>query len=246
MLAVWEFWSVVTALTALSFNFISLFFFRMLLGVGEAGYFPAGTAMMGDYFPRAKRSRVMSWWSIAQLVGILVGYALGGELAGIYVGSWRLAFLFTGIPGLALAFLAWKLREPRHNEADEDEEMAGTPAIADVVPVAPPPANPFSQMRNLLRIKTLVVLIVMQIFAFFVLSVATVYLPTFLQQRDLYGLSSGFAGSVLRRSNRAGWPGRARFSAATWPTGSTGSIRGRASWSVGSAFCSAPQPSRCL
>ncbi len=55
-------WSVVTALTAFSFSFASIFFSRMLLGVGEAGYFPAGTALMSDYFNREKRSRVMSWW----------------------------------------------------------------------------------------------------------------------------------------------------------------------------------------
>lgn len=211
-------WSVVTALTALSFNFISLFFFRMLLGVGEAGYFPAGTAIMSDYFSRAKRSRIMSWWSVSQLIGILLGYVLGGQLAGIYIGSWRLAFLFTGIPGLILAFLAWKLREPRYNQADEEEDaeisaeqgMLETPvarkerievksfeeesveAAAAFVP--PAPANLFAQMSSLLRIKTLVVLIVMQIFAYFVLSVATTFLPTYLQQKDLFGLSSGFAG----------------------------------------------------
>ena len=38
------FWSIATALTALSFNFLSLFLSRMMLGIGEAGYFPAGTA----------------------------------------------------------------------------------------------------------------------------------------------------------------------------------------------------------
>ena len=194
------FWSLATALTALSFNFLSLFFFRMLLGVGEAGYFPAGTAIMGDYFTRAKRSRIMSWWSIAQLIGILLGYVLGGELAGLYAGSWRLAFLFTGIPGLILAFLAWKLREPRRNQADEEEGAAeayatGNEAIeAPIRFESPAPANPLAQMRNLLRIKTLVVLITMQIFAYFVLSVATTFLPTYLQQKDLFGLSSGFAG----------------------------------------------------
>lgn len=189
-------WSIITALTALSFNFISLFFFRMLLGVGEAGYFPAGTAMMSDYFSRAKRSRIMSWWSVAQLVGILLGYVLGGQLAGIYTGSWRLAFLVTGIPGLILAFLAWKLREPRRNQADEEEAaVVGEGMIGEtVVNESPAPANPLSQLGRLLRIKTLVVLIVMQIFAFFVLSVATTFLPTYLQQKDLFGLSSGFAG----------------------------------------------------
>lgn len=194
-------WSTITALTALSFNFSSLFFFRMLLGVGEAGYFPAGTALMSDYFSREKRSRVMSWWSVGQLVGILVGFALGGYLADLFIGSWRLAFLITGIPGLLLAFLAWKLREPRPNEADEEE--LGIAERSDLPFVAPVRTNPFAQMRDLLRIKTLVVLIVMQIFAFFVLSVALVFLPTFLQQNDLYGqgLTSGqaglFAGGVI-------------------------------------------------
>lgn len=187
-------WSVATALTALSFNFISLFFFRMLLGIGEAGYFPAGTALMSDYFNREKRSRVMSWWSVAQLFGILAGFVLGGELAGLYLGSWRLAFLITGIPGLILALLALKLREPRRNEADE-ADLDLPEVMPDIEPEVPAVApNPLSQIRQLLRIKTLVVLIIMQIFAFFVLSVATVFLPTFLQQKDLYGLSSGTAG----------------------------------------------------
>src|SRR5437588_6541827 len=113
-------WSVATAATALATNFTTLFISRMVLGIGEAGYFPAGTALMSDYFSRAKRSRIMSWWSVAQLVGILVGFAVGGVVADLYFGSWRLAFIFTGIPGLLLAWLAWRVREPRRNQADEE------------------------------------------------------------------------------------------------------------------------------
>lgn len=196
-------WSVITALTALAVNFTTLFLSRMLLGVGEAGYFPAGTALMGDYFRRSSRSRVMSWWSVAQLIGILVGFGLGGGLAGLFIGSWRLAFLITGVPGLILAFLAWRLREPRRNEADE-EELAGEQAEAAQEEMRSTEAsrgNPFAQIRALLRIKTLVVLITMQTFAFFVLTSATLFLPTFLQQKDLYGLSSLkaslFSGGVI-------------------------------------------------
>src|SRR5436305_5648249 len=81
-------WSLATAFTALAGNFITLFLSRMVLGIGEAGYFPAGTALMSDYFSRTKRSRIMSWWSVAQLVGILVGFVIGGVLAGLFVGSW--------------------------------------------------------------------------------------------------------------------------------------------------------------
>lgn len=194
-------WSVITALTALATNFTTLFLSRMLLGVGEAGYFPAGTALMGDYFRRSSRSRVMSWWSVAQLIGILIGFVIGGGLAGLFIGSWRLAFLITGIPGLILAFLAWKLREPRRNQADEEELDAGATALPDKSPAERIKTNPFLQMRDLLRIKTLVVLIVMQILTFFVLTSSVLFLPTFLQQKDLYGLSSLkaslFSGAVI-------------------------------------------------
>lgn len=199
-------WSIATAFTALSFNFLSLFLSRMVLGFGEAGYFPAGTALLSDYFSREKRSRIMSWWSVGQLAGILFGLIIGGIVAGLYVGSWRLAFIFTGIPGLGLAFLSWRLREPRRNQADEEEQdLQCKPAEVQKIrtpdSILPETITVFRRLRDLLRIKTLVVLTVMQIFAFFVLSVATIFLPTFLQQKDLYGLSSGsagiFSGSII-------------------------------------------------
>jgi MFS transporter, Spinster family, sphingosine-1-phosphate transporter len=213
-------WSVATALTALAGNFITLFLSRMVLGIGEAGYFPAGTALMSDYFSRKKRSRIMSLWSVGQLVGILFGFAIGGSVAGIFPGSWRLAFIFTGIPGLILAYTAFRLREPRRNEADEEELALSHYTPGEVTEVeelpltfrsssiyrktsketeGPPQVLPmtskvWSQFGTLLHIKTLVVLIVMQIFAFFVLGVNVVFLPTYLQQTDTFGLSSAKAG----------------------------------------------------
>lgn len=191
-------WSLATAFTALANSFFTLFLSRMVLGIGEAGYFPAGTALMSDYFSRSRRSRVMSWWSVGQLIGILVGFVIGGVLAGL--GKWRLAFVFTGIPGLLLAFLAWRLREPRRNEADEEEIALYPYTLGKVAEIEEPhqamrvSSNVFSQFGMLLRIKTLVVLIVMQVFAFFVLGVNVVFLPTFLQQKDIFGLGSGQAG----------------------------------------------------
>ena len=192
-------WSIITALTALSMNFAMLFVSRMFLGVGEAGYFPAGTALMSDYFSREKRSRVLSWWNVAQVVGILFGTAIGGIVAGLSTGAWRLAFIFTGIPGLLFAFLAWRLREPARNQADEEAAEFDASVIATEVREEPRPTIKNSQgiaaqIKSLLRIKTLVVLTVMQIFAYFVVSVNLTFLPTYLQQKDTFGLSSGQAG----------------------------------------------------
>src|SRR5215469_16887887 len=161
-------WSLATAFTAFANSFLTLFLSRMVLGIGEAGYFPAGTALMSDYFSRSRRSRIMSWWSVGQLIGILVGFVLGGVLAGM--GKWRLAFIFTGVPGLLLAFLAWRLREPRRNEADEEEVALYPYTLGDVAEIEEPhqmmhvSSNVFAQLGMLLHIKTLVVLIVMQVF----------------------------------------------------------------------------------
>ena len=203
-------WSLATAATALANNFLSMLLARAVLGIGEAGYYPAGTALMSDYFSRSTRSRVMSRWNIAQLVGILVGFIAGGVIAGLYFGSWRLAFLFTGIPGLVLAFLAWRLREPRRNEADEAAAaLASKAPIEEVTDAAHViPKGIVAQFRSLLRIKSLLVLIIMQIFAFFSLGAASLFLPTYLQQKDTFGLSSGFAallaGGVIVLGGGAG------------------------------------------
>ena len=217
-------WSVATIGTVLATNFITLFISRMILGIGEAGYFPAGTALMSDYFSRKMRSRIMSTWSSAQYIGILGGFVLGGALAGLYPGSWRLAFLFTGIPGLILAFFAWRVREPRRNQADEEEQEAQVPTSSATVAIeelteskeigrdtpvtTSSKQNVFAQFRLLLNIKTMIVLIVMQVFAFFVLGVNVVFLPTYLQQKDTFGFSSGaaglFSGAVIVLAGGAG------------------------------------------
>ncbi len=186
-------WSLMALLIAFAANFYLLLALLLLLGVGQAGYFPAASALMGDYFRREQRSRVLSWWSLAQLFGILGGFALGGILSGLFHGGWRLAFIIAGIPGLLLLFLTWRLREPRRNQADE---LAATTSALDdaTIQSLPLSGTVLSQFRQLLRIKTLLVLIAMQIFAFFVLSVSTSFLPTYLQQKDTFAFSSGQAG----------------------------------------------------
>lgn len=193
-------WSIATALSAFSVNLLTLFLSRMVLGIGEAGYFPAGTALLSDYFERSSRSRIMSWWSAAQYVGVLGGFALGGTLAGLYMGSWRLAFLVTGIPGLLLALLVWKIREPRRNQADEESVVQVDQAALPLKDGMEAPLSKNSSQGGLklclrlLRIKTLAALVVMQIFAYFVLGVSSTFLPTYLQQHDTFGLKSGAAG----------------------------------------------------
>jgi MFS family permease len=207
-------WSLATALTVFAGNFVTLFISRMVLGIGEAGYYPAGTALLSDYFNRSRRARIMSWWTAGALIGLMIGFIVGGVVAGLGYGKWRLAFLFTGIPGLFLAFLSWRLREPRRNQADEEAiELDPHSPVNELEVEDPPhtlvvPKDIMSQFGLLLHIKTLVVLIGMQVFAFFVLGANVVYLPTYLQQRDTFNLSSAqagiFSGAVIVIAGIAG------------------------------------------
>ena len=188
-------WSLATAFTALATNFTTLLASRAVLGIGEAGYGPASGALMADYFHRARRARVSSWWATGALVGLMIGIIVGGIVAGLGLGKWRLAFLFTGIPGLILAFLAWRMREPRRNEADEEAAMQNPDAYAvkDGANALVIPKKILPQLGTLLKIRSLIVLTAMQIFAFFVLAASAVYLPTLFQQRDTFGLTSAQA-----------------------------------------------------
>ncbi|HVB60454.1 MAG TPA: MFS transporter [Ktedonobacteraceae bacterium] len=192
-------WSIVTALTALANSFLTLFLTRMILGIGEAGYYPAGTALLSDCYQRSRRAQIMSRWTVGSVVGLMIGFIMGGEVAGIGFGYWRYAFLFTGIPGLILAFLVWRMHEPRRNQADEEafaanpEEEIGMAADTETFHTIVVPKDFLRQLATLLRIRTMVVLIMMQVFAFYALGAGVSFLPIYLQQKDTLDLSSGTA-----------------------------------------------------
>src|SRR5947209_6910413 len=61
-------WSVATVLAGFTSNFIQIFSVRAVLGIGEAGYAPASLSLLGDFFARAKRGRILSYWSSGTLI----------------------------------------------------------------------------------------------------------------------------------------------------------------------------------
>jgi MFS family permease len=104
-------WSAATALSGLARNFWNLFVCRALVGVGEAGYGPTSQAIVADYFKGPRRALAMGVYSSGMAIGGIMGIWVGGELYQAF-GSWRLTFVAVGAPGLVLAVLASRLREP--------------------------------------------------------------------------------------------------------------------------------------
>ncbi len=96
-------WSLATALCALTGNFVQLFMARLLIGVGEAGYAPGGSAMISGLYPIDKRARMMGIWNAAIPLGSAIGVLLGGIIA-VKLG-WKHAFGIVAIPGLIVAIL---------------------------------------------------------------------------------------------------------------------------------------------
>jgi MFS family permease len=96
-------WSLATAAAALTRNFGQLFSTRAVIGIGEAGYAPGGSAMISGLYPEHKRSWMMGLWNAAIPLGSAIGIAAGGIIATHW--GWRSAFGIVALPGLIVALL---------------------------------------------------------------------------------------------------------------------------------------------
>lgn len=172
-------WSLATLFTGFARNFPQLFTSRAILGIGEAGYYPAGTSLLSDYFPKEQRGRVMSIWGVGSTIGIAVGFAGGGYIAEKF--GWRSAFFFAAVPGIVCALLAFGMREPLRGSA----EKRG-PALARTKEAS------LRSSLGLLRISTLRATILSQTLLYFVLASNAFWLPILLNRR--FGMSVSQAG----------------------------------------------------
>src|SRR5688500_18999239 len=105
-------WSVMVALCGFAGSFIQLLLIRIGIAVGEAGCIPPAHSLIADHFSRAERPRAVSIYMLGTPISIIIGYFLAGWLNELY--GWRATFVILGLPGVAIAALAWlTLREPR-------------------------------------------------------------------------------------------------------------------------------------
>ena len=177
-------WSIATLATGFARNFATLFISRSVLGIGEAGYYPAGTSLLSDFFPKEMRGRVMSIWGAGSTIGIAVGFAGGGYIADKF--GWRDAFFFAAAPGLLCAILAFALREPLRGSMEKGPSLART-ADAGI-----------GTFFGLMRIPTLRATIISQTLLYFVLASNAFWLPILLNRRfDMTVSQAGLLAGVV-------------------------------------------------
>ena len=104
-------WGTAAALHALSTGWVSMAWFRALLGVSEAAAIPTGTKMSTVWFPSKERSIATGWFNSGSSIGSMITPPLVIWLTAAY--GWRPAFLLTGLLGVILSFVwLWLYRDP--------------------------------------------------------------------------------------------------------------------------------------
>ena len=111
--------TVGSALCSVAPNGTSLVLFRLVQGAGGALIFSNAAALLTDAFPATERGRALGLNQVAGTVGSVLGLALGGILAGSFLG-WRSIF-WINIPFGSFATV-WanvkrrEISEPRRGE----------------------------------------------------------------------------------------------------------------------------------
>jgi MFS family permease len=126
-------WSMFTSLCATAQTYARLFLFRIGVGVGEASLNGPGVSLLSDYFPRERRARALSIYTLGVYVGAGSGYFIGALIVGVLaeggrwtvpvlgaIHPWQSVFLAVGLPGLATAALMFTIREPRRREREHE------------------------------------------------------------------------------------------------------------------------------
>jgi MFS family permease len=108
-------WSGFTLASGFTTSFSQLLVCRALVGMGAAAFSGAAQALTADFFPLRGRAVALGILSAGITLGGVIGIWLGGHLDAAY--GWRAALIVVGIPGLLLAVLTARLRDPTRDGA---------------------------------------------------------------------------------------------------------------------------------
>ncbi len=116
-------WSVAASLHATARSALQLLTWRGLLGISEAGNFPAANKAVAEWLPKKDRALAIGLFNSGTTVSSIVGPPLFVWMAATL--GWRVCFLITGGLGLVLVVLWWiAYRQPESHRAVNEKELA--------------------------------------------------------------------------------------------------------------------------
>lgn len=110
---------------------ISLYVMRVLLGIGEAGFFPGVIFYLAFWFPAAYRARVFGWFLAGIPISVIIGAPISSALlyldglAGL--DGWQWLFIVEGAPAVLLGIAClWCLTDKPEDASWLDQEEKQT------------------------------------------------------------------------------------------------------------------------
>lgn len=111
-------WSGLTAATGAAGNYMLFILVRLGVGVGEAAFTPAANSMIGDLYPADRRSRAVGVFMLGLPMGLMLAYFTVGRIAEAF-DSWRAPFFVAAVPGVILALVMLRMRDPERGGAEQ-------------------------------------------------------------------------------------------------------------------------------
>ncbi|MFD3326654.1 MFS transporter [Streptomyces sp. NPDC058701] len=217
-------WSLLTVGTGLAGGYLALFTVRMFLGAAGQLYNPPASSLLADYYPGPGRTRAFGYERMAYFGGLPIGVIAGGALAesvGWRVGFFLVAIpgiivallvltLREPVRGIGDRVSVWYAQEA---EGGADPGPAGGPEVSGRAALPPGPANEpveradgpprtppavappvRTQVRELLRIRTLRTVITGLSILFFGLGGLFYWMPSYYDR--FFGLGEAEAAAV--------------------------------------------------
>ena len=184
-------WSLATVFCGLATSFWQLFAARLMVGVGEACLMPASASLLADSYPPESRGRAISFAQVGSPLGSLVAMVGGGwiltgldtsgllQRLGWGVESWHAVFMILGGPGLVLAVLIGRIKEPPRVERPAAAKASGSGMI-QLIRAYPVGLISFAAFKTFGAMLSYILL---------------AWMPTIFISG--YGLSAGEAGSIV-------------------------------------------------
>jgi MFS family permease len=169
-------WSIVTFLSPLAGSFAVFLLLRALTGLGEASYYPTGTALISDYHGPETRSRALAIHQTAVFAGGGIGTIIAAALAQHY--QWRMPFYVYGAIGVVLALVLAGLMRDTPPAVKRQAQKGGSFAFA-------------------LRRRSALILFLVFFFATSVSYGVTIWAPTFFHNELHFNLTAAaFYGAL--------------------------------------------------
>jgi ACS family hexuronate transporter-like MFS transporter len=140
-------WSLAAICHAFAQGAVSLGAFRFLLGMGEAGNWPAGVKVVAEWFPERERALASGLFNTGSAVGAVLAPPIVAAILLHY--GWRKAFVAIGVVGLVwLLFWCPVYRTPHHVARALVPTQCGVPAIQKEADPADAPVPVLTLIRS--------------------------------------------------------------------------------------------------